>query len=276
MGHSRWKAAGHKHRLVTGRDLGVMIRGHRALRLVVLNACEGARSAQADPFGGVAQALVRQGIPAVIAMQFEISDPAALVFSHSFYQAIADGLPVDLAVVEARIAMLAEGNEVEWATPCSNCVPPTAESLPRPGLHKLTAGPARQPSPGPGRKPSPGPGRKPSPGPGRTPSPGPGRQLDPGPGGVRARKEAHRRARESRPPGPEEACCLMLPTMRASFRRWWTRAAWYRSLELAARGGSAGGRLGVTARPEGARRGPGQKSPATRCRTCPRSLSTYT
>ena len=95
----------------------MMIRGHRSLRLVVLNACEGARSAGDDPLGGVAQALVRQGIPAVIAMQFEISDPAALVFSKSFYQALADGLPVDVAMVEARMAMFAEGHEVEWATP---------------------------------------------------------------------------------------------------------------------------------------------------------------
>ncbi len=111
------EGANRETRLVTGRDLGLMIRGHRSLRLVVLNACEGARSARDDPFGGVAQALVRQGIPAVIAMQFEISDSAALIFSQSFYQAIADGLPVDVATVEARRAMFAEGNEVEWATP---------------------------------------------------------------------------------------------------------------------------------------------------------------
>jgi uncharacterized RDD family membrane protein YckC len=104
-------------RLVTGRDLGTMLRGHRSLRLVVLNACEGARSAVDDPFGGVAQALVRQGIPAVIAMQFEISDPAAVVFSQSFYQALADLLPADVAVVEARRAIFAADNEVEWATP---------------------------------------------------------------------------------------------------------------------------------------------------------------
>ncbi len=104
-------------RLVTGRDLGMMVRGHRSLRLIVLNACEGARSARDDPFAGVAQALVRQGIPAVIAMQFEISDRAALLFSQSFYQAIADGLPVDVAMVEARRAMFADGSEVEWATP---------------------------------------------------------------------------------------------------------------------------------------------------------------
>jgi len=129
IGHGGWdedaqdgalalEGADRKARLVTGRDLGLMIRGgRRSLRLVVLNACEGARSARDDPFGGVAQALVRQGIPAVIAMQFEISDPAALVFSQSFYQAIADGLPVDVATLEARRAMFAEGNEVEWATP---------------------------------------------------------------------------------------------------------------------------------------------------------------
>jgi CHAT domain/Tetratricopeptide repeat len=104
-------------RLVSGRDLGLMIRGYRSLRLVVLNACEGARYARDDPLGGVAQALVRQGIPAVIAMQFEISDPAAVVLSQSFYQAIADGLPVDIAMVEARRAMFADGHEVEWATP---------------------------------------------------------------------------------------------------------------------------------------------------------------
>jgi hypothetical protein len=108
-------AAG-KTRLVTGRDLSMMIR-HRSLRLVVLNACEGSRTAPDDPFSGVAQALARAGIPAVIAMQFEISDPAALAFSQSFYQAIADGLPVDVATVEARRSMFADDNEIEWATP---------------------------------------------------------------------------------------------------------------------------------------------------------------
>jgi DNA-binding beta-propeller fold protein YncE len=128
------EGADRKTRLVTGRDLGLMIRGHRSLRLVVLNACEGARSARDDPFGGVAQALVRQGIPAVIAMQFEISDPAALVFSQSFYQAVADGLPVDVATLEARRAMFAEGNEVEWATPVLYLRSPDGQVFSRAGI----------------------------------------------------------------------------------------------------------------------------------------------
>jgi hypothetical protein len=128
IGHGGWdedvqdgalalEGANGKIRLVSGRHLGMMLRGHRSLRMVVLNACEGARSAKDDPFGGVAQALVRQGIPAVIAMQFEITDLASLVFSQAFYEAIADDLAIDIAMVEARKAMFAEGHEVEWATP---------------------------------------------------------------------------------------------------------------------------------------------------------------
>jgi hypothetical protein len=111
--------------VVTGRDLGLMIRGRRSLRLVVLNACEGARSARDDPFGGMAQALVRRGIPAVVTMQFEISDAAALVFSQPFYQAIADGLQVDVATLEVRDAMFAEGNEVKRTTPGALPAPST-------------------------------------------------------------------------------------------------------------------------------------------------------
>jgi hypothetical protein len=104
-------------RLVTGQDLGVMLSGHHSLRLVVLNSCEGARASVSDPFSGIAESLVCQGIPAVVAMQFEISDLAAITFAQEFYAAIADGEPVDTAVGESRRAIFASGNDVEWATP---------------------------------------------------------------------------------------------------------------------------------------------------------------
>jgi DNA-binding beta-propeller fold protein YncE len=89
----------------------------RSLRLVVLNACEGALTSPDDPFAGVAPGIVQQGIPAVIAMQFEITDAAAIVFSQGFYEALAGGYPVDAALAEARMAILADDNDVEWATP---------------------------------------------------------------------------------------------------------------------------------------------------------------
>ena len=70
---------------VSGQDLGMLLHDHRSLRLAVLNACEGARTARDDPFAGTAQSLVQQGIPAVIAMQFEITDEAAIILAQEFY-----------------------------------------------------------------------------------------------------------------------------------------------------------------------------------------------
>jgi len=104
-------------RPVSGQYLGVLLHDHPWLRMVVLNACEGARTSQADPYAGVAQALVQQGIPAVIAMQFPIFEDSAIEFAHEFYGAIADGFPVDAAISEARKAIFTTGNETEWATP---------------------------------------------------------------------------------------------------------------------------------------------------------------
>ena len=104
-------------RPVSGRYLGTLLHDHRSLRMAILNACEGARSSRSDPFAGTAQSLVQQGIPAVIAMQFEITDEAAITLAHEFYAALADGYSVDAALAEARKAIFAQGNDVEWGTP---------------------------------------------------------------------------------------------------------------------------------------------------------------
>jgi formylglycine-generating enzyme required for sulfatase activity len=102
---------------VDAERLGVLLRDHRSLRLAVLNACEGARATADDPFAGVATNLVRQGIPAVVAMQFEISDPSARAFAGEFYAALAQGFPVDAAQAEARKAVYCLPEDVEWGTP---------------------------------------------------------------------------------------------------------------------------------------------------------------
>jgi formylglycine-generating enzyme required for sulfatase activity len=104
-------------RLVSGDTLGTLLNDHRSLRLALLNACEGARVGTSDPFAGVAQHLVLQGIPAIIAMQFEITDDAALLLAQEFYAALADGYPVEAALAEARKAIFVAGHEVEWGTP---------------------------------------------------------------------------------------------------------------------------------------------------------------
>jgi hypothetical protein len=104
-------------RQVSAQFLGTILHDHGSLRLAVLNACEGARTSRADPFAGVAPSLVQQGIPAVIAMQFEITDDAAVTFSQAFYSALSNGYPVDAALAEARKTIFASGNETEWGTP---------------------------------------------------------------------------------------------------------------------------------------------------------------
>ncbi len=98
--------------------LGRLLADHRSLRLVLLNACEGARGSDRDIFSSTAAILVRRGLPAVIAMQYEITDRAAVEFSQALYESLADGLPVEAAVTEARKAIsIGVANSLEWGTP---------------------------------------------------------------------------------------------------------------------------------------------------------------
>jgi CHAT domain len=102
---------------VTGEELGGLMRDERSLRLVVLNSCEGARTSHVDPFSGVASSLLRCGLPAVVGMQTEITDDAAIVFSDRLYTALAQGFPIDAALAQARRAIFAAGHDVEFGTP---------------------------------------------------------------------------------------------------------------------------------------------------------------
>jgi formylglycine-generating enzyme required for sulfatase activity len=103
---------------LSATQLGRLLADHRDLRLVLLNACEGARSSTQDIFSATAAILVRRGLPAVLAMQYPISDRAATEFARTFYEALADGLPVDTATTEARQAIsYATPHSVEWGVP---------------------------------------------------------------------------------------------------------------------------------------------------------------
>ena len=102
---------------VSGHYLGTLLHDEKSLRLALLNACEGARTSTSDPFAGTAQQLVRQGIPAVIAMQFEVSERTAATLAREFYRSVADNYPVDAALAEARKAIYTQGQDIEWGIP---------------------------------------------------------------------------------------------------------------------------------------------------------------
>jgi hypothetical protein len=101
----------------SGLELGTLLAAHPALRLAVLNACEGARGAPEDSLTSVGAALVTRGLPAAVAMQFSITDAAAICFADDFYSALADGGSVDTAVGDARRSIFFMPNASEWATP---------------------------------------------------------------------------------------------------------------------------------------------------------------
>jgi hypothetical protein len=83
------------------------------VRLAVLNCCESARGTN---FSSAGAALVKSGVPMVIAMQFAITDVAASRFAAMFYKSLIGGQTVEHALTVARRYMRLRSN-VEWGIP---------------------------------------------------------------------------------------------------------------------------------------------------------------
>jgi CHAT domain len=89
-----------------------------SLRLVVLNSCDGARPAADDAFTALASSFIRLGIMAVVAMQFKITDVAAIAFASGLYGGIADRETIEESVSRGRAAIFGkDNNPTEWGTP---------------------------------------------------------------------------------------------------------------------------------------------------------------
>lgn len=88
--------------------------GNAQVRFAFLNACQSGRAA-----GGLAETLVKAGVPAALGMQTAVPDAAAPIFAGAFYRALADGWPVDAAAVEGRTALMGEYGLASpwWAVP---------------------------------------------------------------------------------------------------------------------------------------------------------------
>ena len=89
------------------------------VRLAVLGACEGGRRDEVNAWTGVVPALIHQGIPAVVGMQYTIEDANAIDFSRRLYRTLADGLPIDAAVTDGRLAILngSSDGDRDWGVP---------------------------------------------------------------------------------------------------------------------------------------------------------------
>lgn len=95
------------HRIVWADEAAGKLKA-RGVQVVVLNCCQSGKRSAGPIFqwSGLAARLLRAGIPAVVGMQQNISDHAAISFSFGFYSALAQRLPLDEAVARGRAEIL--------------------------------------------------------------------------------------------------------------------------------------------------------------------------
>jgi CHAT domain-containing protein len=106
--------------MVDADDMYVLARSS-SVRLVVLSACKTAAHSEentSDAIMGMAPKLVAAGVPAVVAMQYEVPEDTAIAFVRDLYQFLADGDPLDAAMTEARIGVYFDNDDkLHWAIP---------------------------------------------------------------------------------------------------------------------------------------------------------------
>lgn len=77
-------------------------------RIVFLHACNSADSRDSlASFKSLAHQVLGAGVPAVVAMQYEISNDDATQFATTFYQQLGEGMAIDEAVTSGRTALAA-------------------------------------------------------------------------------------------------------------------------------------------------------------------------
>ncbi|HTL90188.1 MAG TPA: CHAT domain-containing protein, partial [Leptolyngbya sp.] len=109
--------------VLSGDDLaGLLV--NNGVRMAVFNSCRGVYTATADPTdetesSNLTDALLKRGIPAVLAMAERIPDDVALTLSRLFYRNLKQRYPIDLSLSRARQGLLSSygSNQLYWALP---------------------------------------------------------------------------------------------------------------------------------------------------------------
>jgi len=99
-------------RKMSAPDFAEFFSDYPSMRLVVLNACQGATRSLHQALAGAAPQLVLAGVPAVVAMQYPIANDDAVLFATEFYNKLGDerhGGQVEVALAMARKALKQDG-----------------------------------------------------------------------------------------------------------------------------------------------------------------------
>ncbi|MEA5419649.1 CHAT domain-containing protein [Spirulina sp. CCNP1310] len=104
---------------LTGDDLAGLLRNN-GIQGAIFNSCRSGPNIFAQPQErNLAQALVQQGVPAVLAMAEEIPDAVALTLTQLLYRNLSLGHPLDLCVSRMRQGLLSAygSGQLYWALP---------------------------------------------------------------------------------------------------------------------------------------------------------------
>ncbi|KPQ38170.1 MAG: CHAT domain [Phormidium sp. OSCR] len=107
---------------LSGDDLAGLL-ANNGIQLVLLNSCRGAHSPGGAQQAGerhLAAALVKRGIPAVLAMAERIPDEVALTLTRLFYRNLTRGaVSIDLSVSRARQGLISaySSHQLYWSLP---------------------------------------------------------------------------------------------------------------------------------------------------------------
>jgi hypothetical protein len=110
--------------ILTGNELAGLL-ANNGIQIAVFNSCRGAytdeteMSAKTGGERNIAEALVKQGIPAVLAMAERIPDEVALNLTRLFYRNLKQGNSVDLSLSRARQGLIVTygSKQLYWALP---------------------------------------------------------------------------------------------------------------------------------------------------------------
>jgi len=99
-------AKGKKRPTPVEEVLQTLEKGEKHFRLAVFSGCQTARTLYASGFQDLGRRMARHKVPAVIAMQFSITDKGGLLFAETLYPRLAEGQPLDTAVSACRRMLL--------------------------------------------------------------------------------------------------------------------------------------------------------------------------
>lgn len=138
IGHGAWledgclflQAGGAQSEMVDRERLEVLLAPADSLRVVLLNCCSSAQGHETLDGFGLAQAISRLSVPAVVGMQTPLADRAAVRFAAGFYRSLAAGEAVDVAVNTGRQEIrLGNYGPEHWAAPVLFLRDPTSSAV---------------------------------------------------------------------------------------------------------------------------------------------------